>query len=124
MKEAYTAIIPELQEQLASQQVQLHFNPPNSPHFGGSWEREIRSLKQALMTTIGAQSVTFEVLYTLLVEIEWILNSKPLGYTSSNISESRSHYTKLPSHGVARFIASSCDIPTVYTCDISTQMVT
>lgn len=58
-------------------------------NFGGRWEREIHSLKQALMTTLGAQSVsvTFEVLYTVLVEIEGILNSKPLGYTSSDISD-------------------------------------
>ncbi|XP_026094149.1 uncharacterized protein LOC113066497 [Carassius auratus] len=87
LKEAYAAIVPELQQQLASQQIQFHFNPPNSPHFGGSWEREIRSLKQALMTTLGAQSVTFEVMYTVLVEIEGILNSKPLGYSSSDISD-------------------------------------
>lgn len=38
------------------------------------------------MTTLGTQSVTFEVLYTMSVEIEGILNSKPMGYTSSNIS--------------------------------------
>lgn len=39
------------------------------------------------MTTLGTQSVTFEVLYTMLFEIEGILNSKPMGYTSSNISD-------------------------------------
>lgn len=87
LNEGCTAIIPELQQQLASQKIQFHFNPLNFPDFGGSREREIRSLKQAFMTTLCAQSVTFEVLYTVLVEIEGILNSKPLGYTSSDISD-------------------------------------
>ncbi len=39
------------------------------------------------MVTLGTQSVTFEVLQTVLVEIEGILNSKPLGYTSSDASD-------------------------------------
>lgn len=88
LKEAFTALAPDLQSQLAKQQIEFHFNPPNSPHFGGCWEREIRSLKNALMVTLGNQSVTFEVLQTVLAEIEGILNSKPLGYTSSDASDS------------------------------------
>lgn len=87
LREAFTALGPDLQRQLAKQQIEFQFNPPNSPHFGGCWEREIRSLKNALMVTLGTQSVTFEVLHTVLVEIEGILNSKPLGYTSSNASD-------------------------------------
>lgn len=50
-------------------------------------EREIRSLKTALYATIGDQIVTEEVLRTVLVEIEGILNSKPLGYTSSDVAD-------------------------------------
>lgn len=87
LKEAFTALQPEVQAQLASQQIQFAFNPPSAPHFGGCWEREIRSLKQALRATLGAQSVTEEVLRTVLIEIEGILNSKPLGYTSSDIAD-------------------------------------
>lgn len=87
LREAFAALAPELQVQLARQQIEFRFNPPNAPHFGSCWEREIRSLKQALTATIGAQSVTFEVLQTVLVEIEGILNSKPLGYTSSDIAD-------------------------------------
>ena len=78
---------PELKAQLAKAQVEFRFNPPNAPHFGGCWEREIRSLKQALQVTLGSQSVTEEVLLTVLVEIEGILNSKPLGYVSSDIAD-------------------------------------
>ncbi|XP_042607435.1 uncharacterized protein LOC109111620 [Cyprinus carpio] len=85
--DAYTALQPELQAQLESQQIKFTFNPPNAPHFGGCWEREIRSLKTALQVTLGAQTVTEEVLRTVLIEIEGILNAKPLGYTSSDIAD-------------------------------------
>lgn len=87
LKEAFNNIHPQLQRELAKQQIDFHYNPPNSPHFGGSWEREIRSLKAALYTTIGVQTVTEEVLRTVLVEIEGILNSKPLGYVSSDVAD-------------------------------------
>lgn len=49
--------------------------------------REIWSLKAKLQATLGHQPVNEEVLRTLLVETEGILNSKPLGYTSSDIAD-------------------------------------
>lgn len=87
MKESLGALHSELQSHLASQQIKFVFNPPGAPHFGGCWEREIRSIKAALQVTLGAQTVTEEVLRTVLTEIEGILNSKPLSYTSSDISD-------------------------------------
>lgn len=87
LKESFAALHSELQCNLAAQQINFVFNPPGAPHFGGCWEREIRSIKTALRVTIGAQTVTEEVLRTVLTEIEGILNSKSLGYTSSDISD-------------------------------------
>ncbi|KAL1255560.1 hypothetical protein QQF64_013621 [Cirrhinus molitorella] len=63
------------------------YNPPSAPHFGGCWEREIHSIKAALRVTIGAQTVTEEVLRTVLIEVEGILNSKPLGYSTSDTAD-------------------------------------
>lgn len=37
--------------------------------------------------TLGTQILSEEVLYTVLVEVEVMLNSKPLGYVSSNIAD-------------------------------------
>ncbi|KAK3544058.1 hypothetical protein QTP86_000868 [Hemibagrus guttatus] len=79
LREAYAALIPNLQRQLARQKIHFHFNPPSAPHFGGVWEREVRSVKSALYTVLGSQSVPEEVLITVLLEVEAILNSKPLG---------------------------------------------
>lgn len=60
---------------------------PCTPHCGGAWEREIKSVKTALYTVIGVQPVSEEVLLTVLLEVEVILNSKPLGYTSSSVAD-------------------------------------
>ncbi len=87
LQEAFTSLSPKLQQHLAKQKISFHFNPPNAPHFGGAWEREIRSVKTALRITIGSQTVTEEVLLTVLIEVEGILNSRLLGYTSSNIAD-------------------------------------
>lgn len=87
LHKTFSSLQPDLQAQLASHQIKFTFNPPCAPHFGGCWEREIRSLKQALRVIIGTQSITEEVLQTVLVEIEGILNSKPLGYTSSDAAD-------------------------------------
>lgn len=78
---------PILQAQLAKQRITFHCNPPHAPHFGGAWEREIRSVKGALQVILKNQIVTEEVLCTALLEVEGILNAKPLGYASSDIAD-------------------------------------
>ncbi len=87
LQEAYTALVPDIQRQLAQQRIHFHCNPPSAPHFGGVWEREVRSVKLALYTVLGSQSVPEEVLMTVLLEVEAILNSKPLGYVSSDVAD-------------------------------------
>lgn len=88
LKAAFAAISPHLADQLCKYQIQFHFNPPNTPHFGEVWEREIRSIKAALRVVVGSQSVSEEVLHTVLIEIEGILNSKPIRYGFSDVADS------------------------------------
>lgn len=75
-------MVPELQDWLglAGNQIQFQFNPPATPHFGGAWEREVQSVKRALQVVTGAQPLHEDILLTLLIEVEGILNAKPLGY--------------------------------------------
>lgn len=87
MKAAYEAMMPQLREQLAEQQISFRFIPPGAPHFGGAWEREVKSVKQALKVVLKDQTVTETVLRTVLIEVEGILNAKPLGYVSSDVSD-------------------------------------
>ncbi len=85
LREAFKEMEPRLQEQLASYQITFKMNPPAAPHFGGAWESEIRSVKSGLGVVIGSQSVSEGILQTVLIEVEGNLNSKPLGYVSSDV---------------------------------------
>lgn len=87
LREAFAAMEPRLREQLTEYQIDFKFNPPSAPHFGGVWEREVRSIKAGLQVAVGSQSVSEDVLYTTLVEVEGILNSKPLGYVSADVAD-------------------------------------
>ncbi|KAI5614831.1 hypothetical protein C0J50_10985, partial [Silurus asotus] len=87
LREAFSSMEPELQNRLADYQISFRFNPPGAPHFGGVWEREVRSVKSALQVAVGGQAVAEDFLSTVLVEVEGILNSKPLGYASTDVAD-------------------------------------
>ena len=87
LKKNYRDMTAELKDHLAPLQVDFQYNPPSAPHFGGVWEREVRSVKAALNFALGGQVPKAEVFATVLVEVEAILNSKPLGYASSDLAD-------------------------------------
>lgn len=61
--------------------IKWEFNVPAAPHMGGSWERLIRSVKSALkVMTPPHVTPSPEVLQSALIEVEYILNSRPLTY--------------------------------------------
>ncbi|XP_038063201.1 uncharacterized protein LOC119733910 [Patiria miniata] len=78
---------PAMVQKLSKYKVRFRFNPPNAPHFGGTWEREVRSVKGALRAVLQDRTVFEPVLHTLLVEVEGMMNSKPLGYASTDIAD-------------------------------------
>lgn len=63
---------------VATDRIQWHFNPPAAPHFGGIWEAAVKSTKHHLRRVIGAATLTYEEMATLLTQVEACLNSRPL----------------------------------------------
>ncbi|XP_071051336.1 uncharacterized protein [Onthophagus taurus] len=74
----------ELTDMINACNINWSFIPPNSPHFGGIWEAGVKSVKFHLRRVASNASFTFEDFYTLLVQIEAILNSRPLTPLSSD----------------------------------------
>lgn len=64
--------------------IEFHFIPPRAPHFGGLWEAAVKSAKTLLLKTIAERSLTYEELETIVIEIEAILNSRPLTQMSND----------------------------------------
>ena len=52
--------------------------PPRSPHFGGLWESAIKSAKYHLKRIVGKRVFFYEELYTVMVMVEDVMNSRPL----------------------------------------------
>ncbi|GFW79601.1 integrase catalytic domain-containing protein [Trichonephila clavipes] len=58
-----------------------------APWWGGFYERLIRTVKLALRKTVGRATLFRDELETLLIEIEGVLNSRPLTYIFSEFNE-------------------------------------
>ncbi len=63
------------------------FNPPSAPHMGGAWERLVRSVKEVMSGLLHEKVLTDAQLYTLLTEVESILNNRPLTHISTDIND-------------------------------------
>lgn len=91
----------------ANNAVQWNFIPPASPHWGGAWERLIRSVKSSLQVILKERAPREEVLSTLLAEVENIVNSRPLMHVSVDPGDPE---TLTPNHFL---LGGSSNLPTL-----------
>ncbi|XP_062533439.1 uncharacterized protein LOC134202468 [Armigeres subalbatus] len=101
--------IGELHQHLASTftntRTRWSFNPPGAPHMGGAWERMVRSVKVAIGGILEAQRrPDDEVLETVVIEAEAMINSRPLTYIPLESADQESltpnHFILGSSNGV------------------------
>ncbi|GFW21916.1 DUF5641 domain-containing protein [Trichonephila clavipes] len=58
--------------------IEWNFIPPRAPHMGGLWEAGIKSVKYHLKRALGRSRLTYEEFETVIIQVEGILNSRPL----------------------------------------------
>ncbi|XP_039446262.1 uncharacterized protein LOC120425723 [Culex pipiens pallens] len=68
----------------AEKGITFHFNPARSPHHGGLWEAAVKSFKHHLYRVMKDTLLTIDDFNTLIVQIEGVLNSRPLTPLSSD----------------------------------------
>ena len=95
-----------LKETLGHQNITWHFILKHAPRYDGFWVRLMGLTKQAMKKTLERTFITLPQLETIVVEIEALLNDRPLTYVSLDISDPE---PLIPSHLLyGRRIQSVC----------------
>ncbi|KAG1656803.1 Hydroxysteroid dehydrogenase-like protein 2 [Nymphon striatum] len=69
-----------LTQKLANANIEFSYIPPYSSHFGGVYERQIRTVRQVLQSMLFDQQfkVTDDVMNTFFCQVEAIVNTRPI----------------------------------------------
>lgn len=72
---------------LLQKNIKWTFNPPYASHFGGVWERCIRTIRKVLNAILKEQRLDDKSLQTYMCEVESIINGRPLTAVSDDPSD-------------------------------------
>lgn len=78
----------QIHEFLLQRNIKWLFNPPSGSHFGGVWERCIRTVRKILVALMKEQPLDDEGLTTLMCEVESVVNGHPITKSSDDPSDS------------------------------------
>ena len=74
-----------LQDYLAENVMKWQFNLSRASWWGGLFERMISIVKGALYKTVGSAKVTFTEMEEILIDIQLVINNRPLSYCEDDI---------------------------------------
>ena len=77
----------ELQSFFDDNMIKWNFIPPYAAHFGGLWEAGIKSVKTHMKKILNTKILTYEEFSTVLIQIEAVLNSRPICQVSEDASD-------------------------------------
>ena len=109
----------KLQAFFAEKRITRKFIAERAAWHGGMWERMVRSVKTCLRKVLGKSCLKYEEIETILIDVEAIVNSRPITFTHTSSEESvprtPSHFligqrlTALPSTGNVTAVAPNTD---------------
>ncbi|GFW68991.1 integrase catalytic domain-containing protein [Trichonephila clavipes] len=103
----------KLANYLAAEGIEWKFIPARSPNFGGLWEAAIKSCKYHLKRVVNGINLTYEELLTVTVQIEGILNPRPLCPLSNNDDDFQ---VLTPAHFLINRSLNSLEEPNLTKC--------
>jgi hypothetical protein len=74
----------ELVEELRMEGIEWKFGPLAASHWGGVYERLVRSAKNHLKTILTKRALDSDIILTLLMGVESVMNNQPIMYVSAN----------------------------------------
>ena len=75
--------VKEVQDYFLAKRIQWKYNLEKAPWWGGFWERMVKSTKRCLKKVLKNARLSYDEFPTILIEVEAVLNSRPLAYVEA-----------------------------------------